>query len=243
MRRVAPFAALLLAAALLTAAAPAQGQTIFQKRQSTFQTTRPMFQMNRPAFQGPSPGGVLWGNTPWFSNTSIRRELNLTEPQFNQLQQGYQTHFGRYQKDLSGLEQMTPAERFQRQQEITNNFLAEYNNFAGNVLEPPQQTRWQQLETQYRGFADPAALARLNLNDNQVSQLNQLAQQYNTDLANVYATGKTDPAAASRQYQALRQQYQEGLNNILVPQQQRAWFEMTGQPFDIPPEFGTPPKQ
>jgi hypothetical protein len=185
----------------------------------------------------------LSGNTPWFSHPNVRRELSLSDQQFGQLRQGYETHYGRYQQDLGGLDRMTPAERFQRQQEINNAFLNDYNNYAGSVLEPPQRTRWQQLETQHRGFADPAALARLNLNDNQVAQLNQLAQQYNADLANVYATGKTDPAAASRQYQALRQQYQEGLSNILVPQQQRAWFEMTGQPFDIPPEFGTPPKQ
>ena len=42
-------------------------------------------------------------------------------------------------------------------------------------------------------------MARLNLNDNQVGQINALAQQYNTGLAKIRETGQADPTAAARQ--------------------------------------------
>jgi hypothetical protein len=100
--------------------------------------------------------------------------------------------------------------------------------------------RFRQQELQRRGFggfADPAVLARLNLNDNQVLQLNTLAQQYNTQLQGVYRTGQTDPALATRQFELARKQSLDALTGILTPAQLRAWEQMTGQPFDLTPNF------
>jgi hypothetical protein len=112
-----------------------------------------------------------------------------------------------------------------------------YERYSPVEMTPAERAR-QQQELQARGFAgfaDPAVLARLNLNDNQVGQINVLAQQYNAGLANIRGAGQADPAAAARQYEALRQQVLDALNTILVPQQQQAWAELSGRPFDLPP--------
>jgi len=101
-------------------------------------------------------------------------------------------------------------------------------------------SRWRQQELQRRGFggfADPAVLARLNLNDNQVRQLNALAQQYNAQLQGIYKIGQTDPTQAARQSELARKQSLDALAGILTPAQLRAWEELTGQPFDLPPAF------
>jgi hypothetical protein len=168
--------------------------------------------------------------------------LGLTEQQFTQLRQVYDVQYGRYQQDLSVLENLSPGERARRHQELVDKFVTDFAQAAGAVLNAPQMNRLQQLELQQRGFAafaDPAVQTRLNLNGYQLQQITQLAQTYDAGLAGIHKVGRTDPAAALRQYEALRKRSLGSLDDILVQQQQVAWREMTGQPFDIPPAFGT----
>jgi hypothetical protein len=157
------------------------------------------------------PGGAAWGNAPWPNRLEVGNEMGLTEQQVNQLRRGYNLSA----KDRGGPSGMSPAERARRQREL--------------------QARG------FDGFADPAVLARLNLNDNQVRQLNALAQQYNAGLSKIRAAGQTDPAATANQFEALRKQSLDTLNAILVPQQLQAWSELAGRPFDVPPVNGAAP--
>jgi hypothetical protein len=219
----------------------AQVPTGFQKTMALFQPPRSTFQSPRTFLQIPSPGGPSWDNRPWFIHPSVRRDLGLTEQQFNQFRQVYNVQYVRYQQDLSGLENLSLAERARRHQEMGEKFVTDFAQAAGAVLNAPQMNRLQQLELQQRGFAafaDPAVQTRLNLNGYQLQQITQLSQNFNAGLADIYKVGRTDPAEALRQYEAPRKRSLGSLDNTLVPQQQAAWREMTGQPFDIPSAFG-----
>jgi hypothetical protein len=238
MRRVAPSAALLVALGLAAGSAPAQ-QTIFQKRRATFQAPTAPFQTPTSIYHG----SYLWGRTPWFYNENVRRELNLTNNQYNQLRQNYDQLYGRVGTNLTAVEGMTPAEQVQWYQNWTNTMSTDFGKTAADVLNAQQMNRWRQLELQYRGygaFVDPTVRQRLNLIDPQIQQLQTLGQKYGADLADIYKSGATDSAAALRQYEALRQAYTESLNNVLTPAQMRAWGEMTGQPSVSPPTFAVP---
>jgi hypothetical protein len=260
MRRVVPFAALLSATALLTCPVMAQAQTIFQQRKGTFQTNRPAFQTPRATFQTPRAllqtpratfqtprapfqtpglGGTMWGNNPWFSNQGARTELNLSADQFNQLRQAYDTHYNNYQQDLGRL---TESERALQDQQMQNAFFTNFGKAASDVLNQQQINRWQQLELQYQGynaFSAPQIRDPLNLLDTQVQQLNKFGQQYYQALDDINKSAQTDPAAASRRYDALNKLNLENMNSVLTPGQQQLWSQMTGEPFAIPPAFGT----
>jgi hypothetical protein len=166
--------------------------------------------------------------------------LNLTDNQYNRLQQGYQQLYNRSEANLNGVERLAPDQQFQRYQQWSNTMGSAFGQTTGNVLNQDQMSRWRQLELQHRGygaFADPTVLARLNLNDNQVQQLNNLAQQYNAQLQGLYRIGQTDPTQAARQFELVRRQSLDSLSGILTPAQLGAWEQLTGRPFDLTPTF------
>ncbi len=238
MRRAAPSAALFVALGLMAGPALAQ--------QKVFQTPAAPFQGPGAPFQSPTSiyhGSYMWGRTPWFYNEYVRKELNITNSQFNQLQNNYNQLYTNAGKDLAGVDRMTPAQQERWYTNWTNRMSTDFGKSAADVLNAQQMNRWRQLQLQYRGagaFTDPAVRSKLNLTDAQVQQLQKLGQQYGTGLSGLYANGGTDSAAALRQYEALRKGYTDNLANILTPAQMRAWSEMTGQPITAPPVFAVP---
>jgi hypothetical protein len=167
-----------------------------------------------PAAQTPQPTVQMTGpgGTFWGTPPWFNRPAVPPEPGLTeqQLNQLRQGYARPFGEDVG----LSPAERARRQQELQSRGFA--------------------------GFADPAVLARLNLNDNQVGQINALTQQYNAALANIRAAAQANPAGATRQYESLRRQTLDALSGILVPQQQQAYRELAGRPFDLPATFGAP---
>jgi hypothetical protein len=234
-------AVLALGSGRLQAQQPPTGKTPTRQTPATQTPTgkTPLTQTPVPNY----PSSWMWGRTPWFYNDNVRRELNMTEQQYNRLQQNYDRVYVPFEKDLVGLDRLSPQERAARAQQLYNKFGTDYSKSAADVLNPHQMTRWRQLELQARGygaFADSSVLSKLNLNDNQVQQLNALAQHYNQKLDAISRDSQPDRAEVARRYQDLRKESIDRLGEILTPQQQRAWTEMTGQPVVISPNFGTP---
>jgi hypothetical protein len=231
MRSLAPIAALFAAVAIALGPGRAQ-QTVVQTPTTTFQSPTSIYS-----------GSFMWSRTPWFYNENIRRELNITNDQYSKLQQGYQQLYTRVGPNLVTIEKLPPAEQAPRYQQWTTTMSTDFGKTAAEILNEQQMNRWRQLELQHRGygsFYDAAVRQRLNLTQTQERQLDLLAQQYGKDMAEIYKLGATDRDTALRRYEALRKANAESMNNVLTPQQQRAWAVMTGQPFNVAPQFAPP---
>ena len=188
-----------------------------------------------PAQPGIKSGFQTPSQTPFFNNPDIRANIKLSDDQFNRLNKAYTDAYGPYQKMLSGLpDTLTDQQRIDRTQQMTRDFYSKFNNTANDVLNPQQRTRFNQLSLQYQGpaaFSDPTVTERLKLTPEQRTKLNELDQQWTKQMNTISDKYRSDPKAASTQFNDLVKTNNERVNAILNDQQQRTWREMIGDPF------------
>ena len=123
-------------------------------------------------------------------------------------------------------------------------FNSQVTKSAQDVLKPEQFQRYQQLNWQHQGlnaFNDPAVQAKLNLNADQMTKVEAVRLRQNQALTEILNKYGTDPTTAVSQFQLLRKQTQDQLNQILNDQQRQAWGQLTGEPIDFTPEAYRPP--
>ncbi len=229
---------------------PATGPIAPGTPATTRQPSLPMTLPGTTAAPG-TPGTTLTAPTPIFRMDSISQALTLNRRQLNQLNTMTQQLQQRYQVQYDRLNRLPANQRTNRLMELNREYNNSWLNGAKNFLDPTQLSRYQQLQLQSGGFAtfnDPAIQKGLNLTDPQIKQLNSAQTNSNKLLQEILTLGQTDPAQAQRAYVAFTRAYQDQLTQILTPEQQRQWSQMTGEPFPFPPPpFGTggtvPPKQ
>jgi hypothetical protein len=183
--------------------------------------------------------------TPFFNDPGVRRQLNLNDNQFNTLNRAYQNAYNRYNQGFNGLgNNLTEDQREQQMLQLQNQFNTDFNQGVDSTLTDPQmRTRFGQLNRQFmgfNGFNDPGIQRQLNLTPQQRTELRQLAAQWRTQLRQMTSgpggrnanVNNIDPS----QWTELSNQYWTRLNNVLTPEQQQTWSQLTGQRYDFPIE-------
>jgi len=199
----------------------------------------------QPAQPG-STGAAQPGNTTGtltfgpLQSTDVRRSLNITDEQWNRINQSNTQLQTQFRDDLSRLNALTPAERATRWQEIQGRYNTQFLRSAGDVLNPEQMNRLRQLDLQYQGvgaFGSADVQRRLNLTADQQRQLRDIEQQYRRDLDAIRTGSSTNREDAMRRWNDLQRQMQGRTNAILNAEQRQTWTQMTGQPFTYTPDF------
>jgi len=178
--------------------------------------------------------------TPWFSDQSIRKQLNLDSDRYNQLNKAYGQAYSTYQKGVNQLgNNLSDTDRIQRMQELESGFYKSFSSAAGEAFtDPAQKQRFNELYLQYRGygaFSDPMVQEKLNLTPEQRQKLSQLNQEWSTQMNDLNRTYQTDREGATKKFGTTRKQYDERLNSILNQQQQQTWHQMTGESANFQP--------
>jgi hypothetical protein len=244
MRWLALF--ILVAASAATAAVTFAAQQPVAPAQAQPQAQAP----NQPqALPNPYPTGSFYPfgipkAAPLFQYSNVRKELNLTDPQFNQLNQSFGQLNTRFAEEFALFQNLDPEQRAVKLQELRRNFNEQFLKSAGGLLNEQQVNRLRQLELQNFGlsvFAEPNFPTQFNLTVQQRERIAALQNQANKSLQEITTLSSTNLDDALRRYQAWRQATQTELNNILTEQQRRMWAQMTGSPFVFTPPFSTPP--
>jgi hypothetical protein len=193
---------------------------------------------------GGSKGG--WSplsQTPWFSNPAVQKQLNINGEQYNQLNKAYGQAWNNYQtgvKQLGANTNLSAAERARRMEELEGNFHKNFATGANEFLNNQAfRQRFDQLSWQYRAygaFNDPAVQEKLGLNSDQLQKLNQYNRQWTNQMHDINGTFSRDPTTASKQFTAMRKQYDERVNSALNKQQQLNWQRMIGEPYNFHPD-------
>jgi hypothetical protein len=186
-----------------------------------------------------------FGQTPWYSNTAFRQQLQLNQNQLNQLNQNYSNAYNQFQTGVSQLRGLPPAQAQQQYAELYRNFRANLNQNAGSIINDPQQlARYNQMLTQYQSFdafSDPIVQERLNLTDQQLQQLNRYRQEWATQLQQFRNIPPAQQQAAVQRFNQMQNQFNQRVSQVLTtPQQQQIWAELYGQPiaFNYDAYFG-----
>jgi Spy/CpxP family protein refolding chaperone len=104
--------------------------------------------------------------------------------------------------------------------------------------------RLRQLELQRGGlnaFNNPDVQRQLNLTDQQQQQLRALNDQTTQQQQQILQGARTNRNQTLQRLNDLNRQTQEQTNAILNEQQRRTFQQMTGQPFNFPPNLPAAP--
>lgn len=183
-------------------------------------------------------GGI--NRTPWFVDSNSRKELQLTDQQFEDLNRGYSRAYSDYERGLKDLDpSLTGAETRDRQRALANRFYKDFSTSAETVFRDPQNIRrYNQLDLQYRGynaFHDPLVRERLDLTDEQRQKFNRYEQDWNSRMSRIHRDYSSDPDQTIKQFNENRMEYQNNLRTVFTPKQRQAWEEMIGNPYDFAP--------
>jgi hypothetical protein len=177
---------------------------------------------------------------PLYRQDDIGRALSLSADQINRLNQVTAQTEAQFRDRYNAINTMRDAERLTRYRDLTREYLTDWNRNAQGVFNDAQRARYQQLYYQYGGFDalyDPAVQRQLSLTPAQIQALNDQANWSYQQQQLITEAARADATRAAQQYRDYWQQRQQRFNTYLTPQQQRAWTELTGEPYQFQPYF------
>ena len=194
--------------------------------------------------QAATYGGIQ--STPWFSDLTARKELQLSDQQHEELSRGYGRAYQDYERGLKDIDpNLTGVEASDRRRALANRFYQDFSQSAETVFRDPQNIRrYNQLDLQYRGynaFHDPLVRQKLDLTDEQRQKFNRYEQNWNDRMSRLHRDYSNDPDQVLKQFNENRMEYQNNLNTVFTPEQRRAWETMIGNSYQFSPDvyFGS----
>jgi len=170
----------------------------------------------------------------------VGKSLDINANQSRQLNQLTEQIQGRYRDEYGRLNGLSDTDRAIRQQELNQRYYTDWLAGTKDIFTPQQRDRYQQLYYQYGGFNtinDPAVQKRLNITEQQRRNLRDAINWSNSQYAEIQRLNATNPQQAAERYREYQKQNLERLNNFLTPEQQRAWKELVGDPYNFQPQF------
>lgn len=179
--------------------------------------------------------------SPWFADQGVRQQLQMSDNQYQALNQGYGQAWTTYNQGISGLDSNLPdVQRMQRQQALYGNFQTDLSKATNGVFtDPTVNQRYNQLYLQYRGygaFNDPTIQQELSLTPAQRQRFQQYDRDWNRNMNTWYRDYQTDAEAVQRRFNQSQAEYARTLNSTLTPDQQKTWSQMTGEPYKWTPD-------
>jgi hypothetical protein len=201
-----------------------------------------------PVFPTTTPGkSSVTFPTDLFRMNEVSKSIEMTDRQINQLNLMTEKLQTRYREQFERLASLPVQDQTDRRLLLSREYVNAWLSGATGVLNDRQLTRYQQLQTQFGGFVsltDPVVQKALNLTDTQIAALQENVTWSNQQLAAIREQAAIDQARALQMFSAYNQASQERFNRLLTADQQRAWAQMTGEPFPFPAPFPVmpPPK-
>lgn len=183
-------------------------------------------------------GVIPINQTPWFADQAVRKQLQVSQDQFNQMSRNYQQAWDRYSLRWNNINKNLTAEEIQEQmRELNNGFNREFSQSLDNIFTSPAgRKRYNQLNWQYQGYAaldDPEVRRQLNLSVEQQRQFDQYATEWNRQFNAWRQEFARDRTTITSRFKESRQQMQQRINETLTPQQRQQWNNLVGRPFDF----------
>jgi hypothetical protein len=173
-----------------------------------------------------------------------RRQLNMNNQQFNQLNQARQEILMQLDQAVNQINSnpnLTPQQRAAQLRQLRAQFNQQFGQTVDTVFTDPRlRQRFNQLDWQFRPFAafnDATVSRQLQLTPQQQRQLRQLGSRWREQMQRLRRAGSnaaSDPQAANEQFAAMQLQFQQQMQQIMTPQQWQAWNQLIGPQFNFP---------
>jgi Spy/CpxP family protein refolding chaperone len=207
------------------------------------QNPAPPAQNSNPATGTRGGQGQSSFPSPLYRQDDVARSLNLTADQLSRLNRATDDLQSRYRSDFDRLGSLSDRERAARSADLMRRYGTDWSKATSDIFNDQQRSRYGQLDLQYRGigaFSDPELQRRMNLTDQQIAQMRDLDTWSLERMREFPERMRTSQDRGAQAWSDYRRQGQERLNKILTPEQQRAWSQITGEPYNFrPPVTGT----
>jgi hypothetical protein len=178
-----------------------------------------------------------------YQSPDVAKSMRLTAEQVNKLNQISELAQTRFRTNY---DKLTEEERTRQIQALNREYTADWSRGARDVFNDDQMARYRQLHLQYGGFnslTDPEVDKRLKLTDQQRINLREYMEWSDKQFQDINKVGATDRDKGTTLYRDYQKEYQGRFNKLLTQDQQKAWREMTGEPYNFAPAFVAPPRQ
>jgi len=180
-----------------------------------------------------------FNQSPWFSNPSVRQQLQLNDDQYDKLIKAYSQSWSRFNEGITGLDKgLAEQERLQRQRGLTESFNKEFGSAVDETLpEKMARQRYNQMDWQYRGygaFNDPIIQQKLNLTNEQRQKFSIYDSEWGEQISTWRSEYPRDREGVDNRYRDARLEWQRRIDSTLTPEQRTIWQDMSGKPFEFP---------
>ncbi len=172
---------------------------------------------------------------PSLREKAVQRQLKLSEDQSREVAAFFDALDASERGARQKFAQASPDERGRIMEEMRASSLKQLNA----ILAPGQFKRLEQIELQRAGFSalrSPKVQADLKLTADQRSRVEAIVGQAMGQIRQSGMEFQGDPAAARARREEIGKAALAQVVALLAPVQRATWTEMTGPPFDAPPE-------
>lgn len=206
--------------------------------------------LTAPALAQPQGGGrgmgMMGGSTVLLTAPAAHAELGISEDQAEKLMAIADEIRGGMREKMQGLRDLPPAEQRERRTALMAEVEESVAAKVKDVLDAKQMERFEQIRIQMMGlqaFGSPVVVEKLEISDDQKSKMKELTSELETNVREAMQDAQGDFRAAGEKIMALRKEALARAVKELSEEQKKAWAELIGKPFVLPPggPGGRPP--
>jgi hypothetical protein len=189
-----------------------------------------MAQQGRGGMFGRGGLGMLVGNA------SVQEELKLDDQQKEKAKELAEKNREKMQSARESLQGLEQDERRTKMQELTKEMNESTLKAVGAFMKPEQITRLKQISYQALGalaFADSEIASKLNLTDAQKGDIKTINDDAGSQMREIFQEAQNDREAAMKKMTELRKATLDKVVAKLNDEQQKAWKELIGSPFEV----------
>jgi hypothetical protein len=188
--------------------------------------------------QGQGRGGMMGmgGLSGLLGNASVQKELKLDDSQTSKAKEVSDKIGEERREKMSGLQDLSQEERREKMTAIGAELNASTLKAIGEFLKPEQVTRLKQISYQQRGagaFSDPEIAKKLNITDSQKTDIQSIVTDSFSQMQTIRQENQDDREAMMKKMGDLRKETLDKATAKLNDEQQKAWKDLIGSPFEV----------
>ena len=192
--------------------------------------------------RGPGPMGLL----SLLRSEKIQKELEITEDQQSKLEEMGRESMDSMRENYESLQDLSEEERRSKWQKFISESQEKLQKKLGEVLQPKQFERLEQIELQLQGpmtFVTPKIAKALDITKEQTEKIESILEEMWGKIREAMA-GIRDLSAEERrekfsemreQMQKLNKEFGDKILEVLTSDQRDKFEKMKGEKFDIDP--------
>jgi len=176
------------------------------------------------------------GGAMLLTNKGVQKELKVTEEQASKLEVFARETQQKNREEMQKLGDLSQEERRAKMQELAPAHHAALMKGLGEILEPKQVARFEQIQLQQAGamaFSTPRVQEKLKLTADQKTKIREIGEESGTAMRGVFQEFQNDREGAMKKMAELRKESANKIQAVLTDDQKKTWKEMTGEPYEV----------